>query len=266
MPTISEWASGTLTNCAAALFSCLCPVLLLLHRGVSGAGPDRTLSTYFRKSGSLTVMIKRSFESGFCRSGSPEVTASASSSSADTGRLPSAPARMPRVPPDLVADVRSDHAGETGAVFIYRGILSISGDQDLRRFAREHLQAEQHHLSLMDALLPAAQRSRLLPVWRISGWLTGALPAIFGPRAVYRTIDAVETFVDQHYAEQTAKLRDRPAAAELCALLEVCRLDEVAHRDDVRSRVHSAPGRVARWWVSAVAHGSRLGVAMARRY
>jgi len=43
---------------------------------------------------------------------------------------------MPQIPPDLVDDVRSDHAGETGAVFIYRGILSMSGDQDLRRFAR----------------------------------------------------------------------------------------------------------------------------------
>jgi len=118
----------------------------------------------------------------------------------------------------------------------------------------------------MNALLPAAQRSRLLPVWRIAGWLTGALPVIFGARAVYRTIDAVETFVDQHYAEQTAKLQDRRAAAELYALLEACRLDEVAHREDARSRVHVAPGRLARWWVSAVAHGSRLGVAMARRY
>lgn len=194
------------------------------------------------------------------------MTTCASSSSADTARLPSEPARMPRIPPDLLDDVRSDHAGETGAVFIYRGILSMSGDRDLRRFAWEHLQTEQCHLSLMNALLPVEQRSRLLPVWRLAGWLTGALPAISGARAVYRTIDAVETFVDQHYAEQTSKLQDRPADAELCALLEACRLDEVAHRDDARSRVHSAPGRVARWWVSAVAHGSRLGVAMARRY
>lgn len=193
------------------------------------------------------------------------MTSSLSSSSA-AGRLPGAPARMPWIPLDLLDDVRSDHAGETGAVFIYRGILSVTGDPDLRRFAREHLQTEQHHLSLMDGLLPTAQRSRLLPVWRFAGWATGALPAIFGVCAVYRTIDAVETFVDQHYAEQTAKLRDRPACTELRALLETCRLDEVAHRDDARSRVHSAPGRVARWWISAVGHGSRLGVAMARRY
>jgi len=101
------------------------------------------------------------------------VTSGLSSSSAEAGRLPGAPARMPWIPPDLLDDVLSDHAGETGAVFIYRGILSVTGDPDLRRFAREHLQTEQHHLSLMDALLPTAQRSRLLPVWRFAGWLIG---------------------------------------------------------------------------------------------
>ena len=194
------------------------------------------------------------------------MTTGASSWPADTRRLRSAAPRMPRIPPDLLDDLRSDHAGETGAVSIYRGILSVSRDPDLRRFARQHLLTERHHLSLMNELLPAAQRSRLLPVWRLAGWVTGALPAVFGARAVYRTIDAVETFVDQHYAEQTAKLQDRPASAELRALLETCRLDEVAHRDDARARIQHKPGRIARWWTSAVAHGSRLGVAMARRY
>jgi hypothetical protein len=42
---------------------------------------------------------------------------------------------MPWIPPDLLDDVRSDHAGETGAVFIYRDILSVIGDPDLRRIA-----------------------------------------------------------------------------------------------------------------------------------
>ncbi len=32
----------------------------------------------------------------------------------------------------LESDLRSDHAGETGAVWIYKGILSFAGDQDIR--------------------------------------------------------------------------------------------------------------------------------------
>lgn len=184
---------------------------------------------------------------------------------ADAGRLPGASARVPPIPPDLLGDIRSDHAGETGAVHIYRGILNVATDPGVRRFAQEHLQTEQRHLELMEALLPTTQRSRLLPVWRLAGWVTGALPALFGPRAVYRTIDAVETFVDHHYAEQTARLQHRPADAALRTLLETCRLDEVNHRDDARSRTQEPPGLLARVWVAAVSRGSGLGVAIARR-
>lgn len=32
------------------------------------------------------------------------------------------------LPASLVADLRSDHAGETGAVVIYRGILAVTRD------------------------------------------------------------------------------------------------------------------------------------------
>ncbi len=38
--------------------------------------------------------------------------------------------------PGLIGDIRSDHAGETGAVAIYLGILSVSRDPHLRHFAR----------------------------------------------------------------------------------------------------------------------------------
>lgn len=81
------------------------------------------------------------------------------------------------------------------------------------------------------------------PFGALPAGLSVALPAIFVVCAVYRTIDSVETFVCQHYAEQIAKLQDRPACAALCALLATCRLNAVAHSDDARSRVQSTPGR-----------------------
>ena len=100
------------------------------------------------------------------------------------------------VPTDLIADLRSDHAGETGAVWIYHGVLAVSRDAGVREFARRHRETEQRHLDHMEDLLPARQRSRLLVPWRAAGFMTGALPALFGARAVYGTIAAVETFVD----------------------------------------------------------------------
>jgi demethoxyubiquinone hydroxylase (CLK1/Coq7/Cat5 family) len=104
-------------------------------------------------------------------------------------------------PRRLRRELRTDHAGETGAVMIYHGILAVSRDPALRAFASHHLATEQRHLADIEKVVPKRWRSRLLPLWRLSGWLTGALPAFVGARATYATIQAVETFVDRHYAE-----------------------------------------------------------------
>lgn len=129
--------------------------------------------------------------------------------------LPARPAapEASQLPARLVSDLRTDHAGETGAVMIYRGILATTRDVPLRRFAQEHLETESGHLATIEQLLAPRLRSRLLPLWRIAGWLTGALPARVGPRAVYATIEAVETFVDHHYTEQidTMGMTARPS-------------------------------------------------------
>lgn len=170
------------------------------------------------------------------------------------------PAAMPAW---LVADLRSDHAGETGAVWIYRGVLALSGDRALRAFAQRHLATEQRHLGLIDTCLPEADRSRLLPIWRLAGWLTGALPALFGPRAVYATIAAVETFVDQHYQVQIDRLATEPGWAPLRELLDRCRLDEVAHRDEATAQA-GRTGPLMRAWCTLVGVGSAAAVKVCR--
>ena len=183
------------------------------------------------------------------------------------------PAAWLALPLALRQELRTDHAGEAGAVMIYRGVLALARDADLRAFAQHHLQTEQQHLALIEGVVPRAQRSRLLPLWRAAGWLTGALPALFGPRAVYATIEAVETFVDTHYAAQVVMIDalppgEVPPAAQVPALrdlLETCRLDEVAHRDDARTRRGAAPaGVVARLWAAVVGSGSATAVRVSR--
>ena len=169
------------------------------------------------------------------------------------------------VPPSLWPELRSDHAGEAGAVEIYRGILAVSRDPGVRRFAQQHLATESRHLELMQVLVPPARRSRLLPLWRFAGRITGVLPALFGPAAVYRTIAAVEQFVDRHYAAQVRQLGGAPAHGDLRALLEDCRSDEAAHRDDALARAPGRPSVVARVWARLVGVGSAVGVALARR-
>ena len=70
----------------------------------------------------------------------------------------------------LEAELRSDQAGETGAVWIYRGVLATRPDPALRQFCLQHLATEQQHLAEMNALLPKQARSVLLPIWRLAGF------------------------------------------------------------------------------------------------
>lgn len=183
------------------------------------------------------------------------------------------------LPPSLIADLRTDHAGESGAVMIYRGILAVTRDAGLRHFAQAHLATEQGHLAAIEPLLAPQQRSVLLPAWRVAGWLTGALPALFGPRAVYATVEAVETFVDHHYAEQIQTIdastvlpdsaRSRPQLQNLRALLQSCRDDEIAHRDEAGAlfAADGKPPSVAlRVWVFLVGAGSRGAVKICRQF
>lgn len=166
----------------------------------------------------------------------------------------------------VLADLRSDHAGETGAVAIYRGILFVARDDALRAFAQRHLHTEQQHLEQMQAWLPSSERSRLLPAWRVAGWVTGALPALFGPPAVYATIAAVETFVDQHYAQQIAHLQDTPGPPGLAGTLAACQADECAHRDEAAALAPARAALALRLWCRLVGAGSAGAVALAHRF
>ena len=169
------------------------------------------------------------------------------------------------LPAAVVADLRTDHAGETGAVRIYEGVMSFARDPALRAFAERHLATEQAHLREIEVWLPPADRSRLLPVWRLAGWITGALPALLGPRAVYGTIEAVERFVDQHYEEQIERLAAQPSLSPLRQTLLECQGDEVAHRVEAAVALGaSEPGVVLRAWGWLVGVGSRGAVAVCR--
>lgn len=164
----------------------------------------------------------------------------------------------------LECDLRSDHAGEMGAVWIYRGILAVSRRKEVRAFARRHLETERQHLALMERLLPRQVRSQLLPLWKVAGFVLGALPALVGAGAVFATIEAVETFVDRHYALQIAVLSKDPKWHELCKALEKCRQEEIQHRDEAKGARVGQPGSFTRLWSWTVGTGSAVAVYLAR--
>jgi len=190
---------------------------------------------------------------------------------AGAGRVPSVShGRALLIPGDqlpawVFADLRTDHAGEVGAVCIYQGVLQFARDPVLRAFAEHHLTTEQKHLLIIADWLPPAQHSRLLPLWRVAGFLTGALPALFGPKAVYATIEAVETFVDQHYEDQIRALASQPDLNDLRQTLLDCQADEVAHRNEAAgARGPTRPNAVLRTWCAMVGAGSKAAVTLIR--
>ena len=169
----------------------------------------------------------------------------------------------------LVRDLRSDHAGEVGAVEIYRGMLAVARSHELRAFAREHMSAELRHRQFFDEWLPKRHQSRLLWIWRAAGWTLGAFSALLGERAAYQTVAAVETFVEQHYQEQLHAIGSNSELGPLKARLEQFCQEEVEHQRDASARAarkgDAGSGPLRSAWRAIVGYGSAIGVAVAKR-
>lgn len=192
---------------------------------------------------------------------------------------------------------RSNHAGETGAVHIYRGaqwaldfrknvIGIVDNDyiKDLRSFISDHQQSEQKHLNLFDQILEAegGEKSIFLPGWRLSGFALGAISAIWCPRGMYVTTDAVESFVEEHYKcqlscleEEISRSRDAndlagaTAREELLFLIRYCCEDEIHHKEEARLRVAAGALPWFDWvdtlWRWLVFRGSAAAAGLAKK-
>ena len=169
-----------------------------------------------------------------------------------------------KVPLGMIPDIRTNHAGETGAVTIYRSILRFCGDEGVKSFARRHLESEEKHLAGFRSLLEPGSRSRLLFAWRFSGAVTVGLMSLFGPKAVYAAVAAVEDGVDRHFQAQLDKLSGRAEYGALEEMLKSFQADERAHRDEAAA----LRGRESFWTKAAgrmIGAGSAFAVAVTRR-
>ena len=170
------------------------------------------------------------------------------------------------IPNIIIPDLRTDHAGETGAVFIYKGILLFSKDKEIIEFANNHLLTEKKHLELIETILPNDEKSKLLFLWRFLGLLTGLIPALVGKKFIYATIFFVESFVEKHYNEQIIKLRKRNKIKymELIKLLEKLKNDEISHKKDSLKRFGKL-SFLLRIWGNIVEIGSKTAVSISSK-
>ncbi|RMF72582.1 MAG: demethoxyubiquinone hydroxylase family protein, partial [Alphaproteobacteria bacterium] len=131
--------------------------------------------------------------------------------------------------------LRVDHAGELGAVHIYRGQRAVIGEHHrLSPVLREMEAQEEEHLERFNQLLRThrVRPSLLAPLWQAAGRALGAATALMGPHAAMAATAAVEEVIDDHYARQRDRLRQWPEVAALAETVERFRQDEVAHRDE----------------------------------
>jgi 3-demethoxyubiquinol 3-hydroxylase len=145
------------------------------------------------------------------------------------------------------AMIRVDHAGEYGAVQIYRGQRAvfdrIAAKAHAARVIGEMEAGEAEHLKTFDRLI-AERRVRptlMAPLWRIAGFGLGAATALMGERAAHACTEAVEDVIEQHYARQSEALEgvDR----ELQKVVDKFRADELAHKDAaIEQGARDAPG------------------------
>ena len=163
------------------------------------------------------------------------------------------------IPNVIIPDLRTDHAGETGADFIYKGILLVSKDKEVLEFAENHLLTEKKHLELLEKILPDNEKSKLLFLWKFLGLLTGLIPALIGKKFIYATIFFVESFVEKHYNEQILKLRKKKKSMELVQLLETLKNDEISHKEDSLKKFGKL-SFLLKIWGNIVEIGSRTAV------
>jgi 3-demethoxyubiquinol 3-hydroxylase len=131
--------------------------------------------------------------------------------------------------------LRVDHAGEYAAVHIYRAQRAVfegrAGKAAIAADMEEMRGQEQVHLDRFQALLKAenVRPTVMTPVWRMAALALGAGTALIGEKAAHACTEAVESVIEEHYADQIAELqaRDPSLAAELTKFRD----EELAHHD-----------------------------------
>jgi ubiquinone biosynthesis monooxygenase Coq7 len=127
--------------------------------------------------------------------------------------------------------IRVDHAGEHGAKRIYDGQLLVLGRSADAPTIRRMAAQEMEHLRVFDRMIAerGVRPTLFSPLWHMAGFAMGAVTALLGPKAAMACTEAVERVIDEHYADQLARLGD--AEPVLARTIARFRDDEIEHRD-----------------------------------
>jgi ubiquinone biosynthesis monooxygenase Coq7 len=128
--------------------------------------------------------------------------------------------------------LKVDHAGEQGAVCIYRGqrwIATLLAPSLVPELALNQAHEERHRAIFAAELARrGVRRCRSYFLCAAGGLALGLITGLLGRRAIAATTVAVERVVLRHLDEQRAALTDDPAAT---AAIDGIALEEAEHHD-----------------------------------
>lgn len=144
--------------------------------------------------------------------------------------------------------IKVDHAGENGAVNIYRAQILVATLRAafLKIELTHNLEHELEHRQIFKSWLAENDIRRCVSyhLCGIGGFGLGFLTGLIGPKAVHATTYAVENVVLEHLEHQleTLAAQDPSAAQAVAKIIE----DEKSHRD------HAADQLVSTAWLTKI--------------
>ncbi|MDB5429368.1 MAG: ubiquinone biosynthesis protein UbiB [Caulobacter sp.] len=176
----------------------------------------------------------------------------------------------------IIADIlRVDHAGEFGAIRIYKAqrLAARWRAPDLLAFLDHTLGDERAHRRAFEALMAArgVTPCRTLTLWGVGGYLLGLATGCLGRAAILICTEAVERTVHRHLDDQVRWLADRDP--EISAAITAIQVEELEHLTFATD--HATASRARAWaglldalvgaatealiWCSTYGASSRMG-------
>lgn len=137
--------------------------------------------------------------------------------------------------------VRVNHAGEYGAIRIYRAQIWIARRlyKDELTFLEDALGHELTHCEIFRAAMPARQSRpcRIMALWGNGDYILGFLAALLGRRGIWVCTAAVEATVHRHLKDQLRYLDGRDQ--ELQSLILSIQAEELQHLNHAEAQMGS---------------------------
>lgn len=135
--------------------------------------------------------------------------------------------------------IKVDHAGENGAVNIYRAQAMVSRllHPSLVPMLAENQRHEEQHRAIFGGHLRSRSIKRCVSYHAcgLGGFALGMFTALIGQKAIHATTYAVEHVVLEHLAHQINYLRDTDPGAMACVMQ--IHADEQAHHDHAEAGI-----------------------------